>query len=103
MEVPSLLHQSFKKCVFSDIDLEQLNQFSLPVFVEVKTLYGGCVWDFSGFRRKEKKYLCVKQNNRIYYYDQNICPALRKFNTPIDFFDYKEVIYYGQSTVQRKN
>nr|QJU71394.1 NS3 [Culex pipiens densovirus] len=32
MEVPSLLHQSFKKCVNSNINLKDLNRISLPVY-----------------------------------------------------------------------
>ena len=66
MEVPSLFHQSFKKCVFSDINLEELNRFNIPVFVEVKTLFVfdafislGFVFDEDRFRRKEKKVLCI--------------------------------------------
>ena len=111
MEVPSLLHQSFKKCVNSNINLKDLNRISLPVFVEVKTLFVfdsfislGFVFDEFGFRRKDKECLCITQNNKTYYYDPEICPALvPQFDTPQENNYYKKVIYDGQTEVQRKN
>ena len=111
MEVPSLLHQSFKKCVFSDINLKELNRFNIPVFVEVKTLFVfdllmnfGFVFDDFGYKRKDKKCLCITQNNRTYYYEKEICPALQaQFDSPKENDYYKKVIYDGQTEVQRKN
>nr|QJU71652.1 NS3 [Culex pipiens densovirus] len=111
MEVPSLLHQSFKKCVNSNINLKDLNRISLPVFVEVKTLFVfdafislGIVFDEYRFRRKEKQCLCITQNNKTYYYDPEICPPLvPQFDTPQENNYYKKVIYDGQTKVQRKN
>lgn len=90
MEVPSLLHQSIKKCVFDNISLKELNRFNLPVSIEVKTLFVfdaflaiGFVFDDFGFRRKEQKCLCITENNQTYYYAQKICPALLpQFDTP---------------------
>lgn len=111
MEVPSLFHQSIKKCVFNDIGLKELNRFDLPVSIEVKTLFVfdnflslGFVFDDYGFRRKEKKCLCITQNNQTYYYEQKICPALvPQFDTPQENDLYKELIYeYSPYSVQRK-
>lgn len=110
-EVPSLLHQSIKKCVFNDISLEELNRFNLPVSIEVKTLFVfdmiwlGIVFDEDRLFRKEKKCLCITENNKTYYYDQKICPALlHQFDTPQENNLYKELIYnYSPYSVQKKN
>ena len=111
MEVPSLLHQSIKKCVFNDISLKELNRFDLPVSIEIKTLFVfdlilgiGFVFDDFGFHRKEKKCLCITENNQTYYYAQRICPALvPQFDIPQENNLYKELIYdYSPYSVQRK-
>ncbi|ACQ76569.1 nonstructural protein NS-3 [Culex pipiens densovirus] len=120
MEVPSLFDQCLKKCVFSDIKVEEyLKNYSLPIFAEVKTLYLsqrfcwgqlynipsiGILYDIPHAFTTDEKCLCIERNNKVKYYGQYSCtPLYTNFDIPEKNEDYSKIIYNGQTDVQRKN